>query len=58
MDLNKLLNVPFEQWRSHGVSLAAVSANANGMVNSGLIRISKKGRKYFYRSGDRFVIEK
>jgi hypothetical protein len=58
MDLNKLLNVPFEKWHEHGVRLAAVSANANGIVNSGLIRISKKGRKHFYRSGDRFVIEK
>ena len=43
--LNSLSSIPFEEWRSHGVSLRAVSANANGIVESG---ITSKG-VYFYR---------
>lgn len=57
--LNKLLNVEFEQWPKHGVRLHAVSANANGKVNSG---ITSNGT-YFYRKwspgfkSSEFVIE-
>jgi len=47
--LNELLNVPFEDWPSHGINLAAVSANADGRVNSG---ITRKGKVYFYRKWD------
>lgn len=43
--LNKLLNVPFEQWYQHGIRLKAVSANADGIVNSGIL----KNGVYFYR---------
>jgi hypothetical protein len=43
--LNSLASIPFEQWRSHGVSLRAVSAGANGIVYSG---ITSKG-VYFSR---------
>lgn len=43
--LNLLLTVPLEQWLSHGVSLKAASANANGQVNSG---ITSQG-VYFFR---------
>lgn len=43
--LNTLSKVPFERWPSHGVKLKAVSANAGGIVNSG---ITSSG-VYFYR---------
>jgi hypothetical protein len=36
-DINSLLFVPFEDWPKHGIHLRAVSANADGHVNSGLI---------------------
>ena len=42
--LNSLKDVPFEKWPSHGIKLKAVSANADGRVNSGLT-----GNFYFYR---------
>ena len=43
--LNSLRDVQFEDWLSNGVSLRAVSADASGQVNSGILR---DGR-YFYR---------
>jgi hypothetical protein len=43
--LNSLIMVPFEQWRSHGISLRAVSANADGMVHSGITSTGV----YFFR---------
>lgn len=46
--LNQLINVPMEQWHKRGVDLKAVSANANGRVNSGLVGPS---RIHFYRVG-------
>lgn len=57
--LNTLLNIPFEQWPKHGVKLGAVSANANGKVNSGICRDGT----YFYRvyekdGNERFKVEK
>lgn len=47
--LNTLLTVPLEQWHAHGVALAAVSANADGMVVSG---ITKRTRQYFFKRWD------
>lgn len=44
-DLNALLDVPFEQWPRHGFRLRAVSANADGKVNSGVL----SSGQYFYR---------
>ena len=43
--LNKLLSVPMEEWRSHGFKFKAVSANAHGIVNSGIL----SNGTYFYR---------
>jgi len=43
--LDKLIDVPFEQWPKHGVRLKAVSANANGIVTSGILLDGT----YFYR---------
>ena len=43
--LNSLKNIAFEQWSKHGIKLKAVSANADGLVNSG---ITKQGI-YFFR---------
>lgn len=43
--LNQLLEVPFELWRSYGLRLKAVSANADGRVNSGIL----SNGIYFYR---------
>jgi hypothetical protein len=43
--LNKLRDVPMEEWYQSGVSFAAVSANSHGTVNSGILN---KSRKYFY----------
>ncbi len=57
--LNTLLGVEFEKWPKRGVKLRAVSANASGHVNSGILH---DGR-YFYRawrnnfSESTFVIE-
>jgi hypothetical protein len=42
-DLNKLKDVPFEKWPSHRVRLSAVSANADGIVRSGILQ----DRRYF-----------
>ena len=44
--LNDLKDIPFERWPEYGVVLKAVSANASGIVNSG---ITNKGI-YFFRS--------
>lgn len=43
--LNSLKDVPKEQWAQHGVFLSAVSANADGEVNSGILRTGQ----YFFR---------
>jgi len=43
--LNSLKDIASEQWPKHGIKLRAVSANANGFVNSG---ITKRG-VYFFR---------
>lgn len=43
--LNTLKNIPFEQWPSHGVRLQAVSANGDGIVNSGITSCGT----YFFR---------
>lgn len=43
--LNTLLDVPFERWSENGISLKAVSANANGIVQSGIL----KDKTYFFR---------
>jgi hypothetical protein len=43
--INQLADVPFEQWPNHGIKLTAVSANANGIVNSGILA----NGQYFYR---------
>ncbi len=43
--LRALDRVPFEQWPQNGVKLRAVSANGDGIVNSGILQ---DGR-YFYR---------
>ena len=48
--LNELLEVSFEEWHKRGLRLAAVSANADGRVNSGIL---KKGKIYFYRKWDK-----
>lgn len=52
--LNSLLNVPFEQWHTRGVSLRAVSANSSGLANSGILhdgryffRVWKDGNSFF-----------
>lgn len=49
--LNSLAAVEFEQWHKHGVFFRAVSANANGRVNSGILKDSR----YFYRKGEEFI---
>lgn len=53
IDWNSLLDVPFEKWRAHGVSVKAVSAGPLGIVNSFLA--SYRGRRYYgfrkYRQG-------
>ena len=46
--LNDLKDIPFERWPEYGVVLKAVSANASGIVNSG---ITNKGI-YFFRDKD------
>ena len=43
--LNKLLNVPMEQWYENGIRTKAISANSNGIVNSGIL----SNGTYFYR---------
>ena len=43
--LNTLKDIAFEQWHKHGIKMRAVSANANGLVNSG---ITSSG-VYFFR---------
>jgi hypothetical protein len=43
--LNSLKDINFEAWPKHGVKLRAVSANADGSVNSGILA---DGR-YFHR---------
>lgn len=51
--IDKLIHVAFEQWPKHGIRLLAVSANANGAVNSGLTK-----QFYFYRLGSEFIVER
>ena len=43
--LNSLKDIAFEQWPKHGMKLRSVSANSNGLVNSG---ITNSG-VYFFR---------
>jgi len=43
--LNTLKATPFEKWPEHGISLQAVSANADGIVNSGITSCGT----YFFR---------
>jgi hypothetical protein len=43
--LNQLKDIAFEQWPKHGIKLKAVSANANGLVNSGITKCGV----YFFR---------
>ena len=58
--LDELREVPFEKWKARGVKLRAVSANAGGVVNSGVLQ---DGR-YFLRQwsngfkSSSFVFEK
>lgn len=47
--LNELKAVPFEQWPSRGIKLGAVSANADGIVNSGILKGRGVKGVYFYR---------
>ena len=51
--LNSLINTPFEEWHSKGISLKAVSANSSGMVNSGIIKTNGMHffRKHEYVNG-------
>lgn len=46
--LNTLMQIPFEKWNNHGVGLMAVSANAEGLVNSGIL----SSGEYFYKCWD------
>ena len=57
--LNSLKSVPFEKWPEHIVSLRAVSANADGMVNSGLLQNGRYFWRKWYRGGEvsEFVLE-
>lgn len=57
--LNSLVGVPFEKWHLSGIRLKAVSACADGLVNSGILASGQ----YFYRKRDKgglpiFVMEK
>lgn len=61
-DLNKYIDVPVEKWPK-SLRLKAFSANADGMVNSGIL---KSSGKHFYKKWDysggrhsnpRYVIE-
>lgn len=52
--INRLARVPMEEWHRRGVTLRAASASSSGFINSG---ITSDG-VYFFRQGDRFIIEK
>lgn len=51
-DLNSLKDTPFEKWSSHKVDLSAVSAGANGLVRSGILR---DGRYFTLKYYDNFT---
>ena len=51
-DLNSLKDIPFEKWPSHRVDLSAVSAGANGLVSSGILR---DGRYFTLKHYDNFT---
>lgn len=40
--INALKTIPHEQWHKHGITLLAVSANSNGIVNSGIIKLNNQ----------------
>lgn len=48
MNWNKLFNIPVEAWGLLGISIKAVRANADGMVDS-FIAIHNRQRVYGYR---------
>lgn len=50
---NRLADIPMEQWHANGLPTKAVSANANGMVNSFIAVI--RGQRFYGHRKHEFI---